>query len=84
MINQKLTWHLKKWNDQALERETLTECVSYWILLFAQYFCDDKQVIEQKHFSLVHSRSLLFVHIGDFIKSTVADKAAMWKSHVLQ
>lgn len=74
---ERIVGQIEQVDDGATERETVAERVRDRCLLLAEDFRDHKQIVEEEHLTLMDTRALLFVHIGYFVQSTIADQATM-------
>lgn len=62
---------------EAGQLETLAERVGDAVLLFAEDFRHDQDVVEEKDFALVESGPFASSGVGHFVESTVADETPM-------
>jgi hypothetical protein len=65
-------------NVKSSQLEALAKRVSDSVLLFAKDLGHDENVVEEKYFALVESRSLSPTSIGHLVESAVADESPVW------
>ena len=71
----KLTMRLEVGHVEASQLETLAERIGDAILLFAEDFGDDENVVKEENFPLMKSCPLPTTGVGYFVESAVANES---------